>query len=42
MGPEELTERLAAALLGQKVQASLESEEMAGAEQELIKIIPSA
>ena len=49
-GPEELerleheirqlTDRLAAALLGQKVQASLDSDEMAEAEQQLIKDHP--
>jgi len=49
-GPEELekleveirqlTDRLAAALLGQKVQTSLDSDEMAKAEQELIKNHP--
>ena len=50
MGPKELeqleleirrlTDRLAAALLGQKVQASLDSEEMSEAERELIKSHP--
>lgn len=35
-----LTDRLAAALLGQKVQASLDSEEMTEAERELIEEYP--
>jgi hypothetical protein len=36
----QLTDRLAAALLGQQVQASLESDEIAEAERELIKNHP--
>ena len=36
----EITDRLAAALLGQKVQASLDSDEMSGAEEAMIEKHP--